>query len=371
MKKEILIYGAYGEGNIGDDLLLETIIKWIEFKKPNSRIFISANNQGYLNVLYPSYKIISKFEARTLKKELHILGGGTQFFSFKKEKPQKRPNKYLTATKTFVANPLLGLKIIRSFFSPNQNKHKIAIGLGLGPFEVEGSDKIVGKELSNFEMIYSRDDFSHKICMKYGIPSTLSADICFSKYFRSTYSFEHKKSDGKKFKVGVILRDWNQNGIGEIINAKMISWINANKDIYEITIFLFSSIKDKSLTKILKTETTIPLMIWDPYINNSTDYLKIFSEMDLLITTRFHAAVFGANFNIPTICLGIDPKLFYLVKEVDGFVHLEYSYSAEILDQTIHGVFNNYEETQQNIIKSRLKIQKKADDLFFDADRYL
>lgn len=369
--KKIAIYGAYGEGNIGDDLLLDTIITWLKKKSLKSEVLISANEKEYLEKLYPQQKIISKIKTQYANPDLFVLGGGTQFFSFKNSQ-NKKSNKLSTASRIFRNNPSLVFDILRSKIKEKKSKkHKIALGVGLGPFEEANSDRIVKEKLGDFDMVYCRDQFSFDICKKHQINSELVADICFSDYFRRKYPFRHVRNINNKPQVGVILRDWKHNAIGEVINNKIIKWIDDNNETYNISIFLFSYIKDQEIRNRLAQNEFAEVNVWNPNKNNFYEFLENFSKMDALITSRFHAGVFGANFEIPTICLGIDPKLYYLKEEIEGFCYFQSDQEVEDLNKYLNDFFSNYNIKQLEIKKSAEKLTLRANNLFEQAGNFL
>ncbi len=369
---KIIIYGAYGEANIGDDLLLDTILFWLAQKSPNSEIFIVSKESVYLNKLYPNFTFLSKTSAKYLRSDLFILGGGTQLFSFYNNNPRKKGFYLRKFLQIFIHYIPLIYEIIKFKIIPiNQKGKKIALGIGLGPFEKGNYLTLLKKTLSGFSMLYLRDEISFELCKEIHLPSKHTADICFSSYFLDRYPFKHNSSHNKFKKVGVVIRDWEHNENGEILNSKMLNWIDCNLTNYDITVFLFSSIKDIGLTNKLALNKKVKCLIWNPLYDNFSNYLNIFSEMDAIITSRFHAGVFGANFNIPTICLGLDPKLYMLFLEIKGFYYFEIANDIDKINFYLEDIFSNYSTIRNDIQISRQFLSKKADEQFDHAVRFL
>jgi polysaccharide pyruvyl transferase WcaK-like protein len=372
MSNKIAIYGAYGEANIGDDLLLDTILSWLSERSPNSVIYISSNEKSYLHKLYPKYKIIPKIRIKYMRPDLFILGGGTQLFTFKSNITIKKTNKFNTAIRLVFRYPTLIFGIIKFKMNlSNLTTRKIALGIGLGPFEEENSQAIVKRELTGFNMLYLRDEFSFQLCQEFNLPSKLTSDICFSNYFRDKFPFKHIKDDNKLNKVGIVLRDWTQNENGKIINTKMLNWIDSNIKKFDITVFLFSTIKDNDLKKKFALNSKVKSIIWNPENDNFQSFLNNFSKMDAIVTSRFHAGVFGANFNIPTICLGIDPKLYLLTQEIKGFYYFDIFQDIKEINNYLEEIFSNYSSITTNIETSYKSLNKRANEQFNHAEMFL
>jgi polysaccharide pyruvyl transferase WcaK-like protein len=370
MRRKVLIFGAYGEGNIGDDLLLDTIVSWLNEKGVSEDIYIAADHPDYLRQLYPKYNVISKICARYFEADLIILGGGTQFFSFNGG-GAKKSNKLKTIFSVFRKEPKVMIQLLKRLVNRKSDQRKIALGLGLGPFEEKGSENVVRSQLSNFDKVYCRDIFSFELCQKFNINSALVADICFSRFFSDKYLMLHTFVCTEKPSIGIVLRDWSHNSVGDSINNKIATWIEDNMQNYDISIFIFSHIKDHKLLRKFREDFSLEIHVWDPNTDTFQNYLDKIANMDLLITSRFHAGVFGANFGIPTICLNLDPKLYYLTKMIDSFYLLEAEQELTDLNTLVDYVFKNYSDIQSNIINSVKSIASKSDAQFDDANYYL
>lgn len=372
MNKKILISGAYGEANIGDDLLLHIILLWLRSENSNCKVIIASENMKYLKKLYSHIEIIPKAEADTFHSNLFILGGGTQFFSFKNQMDLQDRISFKKIFLNWLRNIIVFQK--KTFLSVGlmkSKKKKIGLGVGLGPFEVYGTEVIAKSTISEYDFFYARDKFTKSLCEKFNVPSFLGADICLSDLFFNNFNFVHNRNVLLKEKIGIVLRDWPHNKNGSTINSKILEWVEVIKNKYDITFFLFSVEKDIDLKRILEEIPNTQIEIWNPVSDSFDNYLKKISFMDITITSRYHAAIFNLNFKIPTICLGIEPKLKHLVNEVKGFHYFDVKDEVMGLNGIVEGIFNSYQKVQEDIEICRLKLNDRANLMLDDASRYL
>jgi len=369
---DVLISGAYGEFNIGDDVLLYIILMWLECNNFKSNISITSSNKLYIKKLYPKVNIISKSSASLLDPKLFILGGGTQYYSFKNPNQLNSKYNFLNKLKYLIKLFLLYFKYVYCYFHKiYSSKIKIALGIGLGPFEVPYSQLITRSKLFEFNYLYVRDVYSNNYCNKYKLPHFLGADICLSDYFYNKFNFKHINDISSKENVGIVLRCWDHNENGNILNEKIFNWINLNNEKFKITLFIFSQENDSSLKEISIDIKNIKVEIWNPEKDTFENYLYKISLMDFMITSRYHAAIFNLNFNIPTICLGIEPKLKLIAEEVEGYYYFNISDDLIKLNAYINEILNTYSNLKGKIELSRIKLNQRANLLLKLAEKYL
>ena len=370
MSKKIIIYGAYDDGNFGDDLLLFMILDWLEEYNFINNIYVSSSKSD-LKKHYKTINLLDKNIAKNQSCDLFIMGGGTQFFSFKKDDATIKSNIFTKISKV-LKNPVLLYLRLKNLISvkPQYNK-KIAIGIGLGPFENKNKLSGIINNLKSYDDIFVRDKIAKFLCDENDVKACSGADICFSDYFVKKYNFIHIRDKNSLPKIGIVLREWSHNGLGSLINNKIIEWINKNKHKFKISIFLFSQSKDHSLFLKLIKSTNIHPNIWNLKTMQISSYLNELNKMDIFIASRFHSGVINVNLGIPTICLGIDPKLSYLVEEVNGFYYLSIDQSFNLISSYIQEILKNYKLKQDNILESKNVLNSKANIMFKKLNKYL
>ncbi|WP_293938726.1 polysaccharide pyruvyl transferase family protein [Sphingobacterium sp. UBA5996] len=365
----VIIKGAYGDANVGDDLLLEMVMSLLDkVKERNFDIKIVCRSAPYLQKKYREVKFISLAASKFESPDIYILGGGTQFFSFENpEKVSPAKSRFSIYMKSIFKEPTLLAKYILSIFSKNKKESlQLALGVGLGPFETSSIEEKVKKQMKSFFKIYPRDHASKEFLEKWGLSNwSLSADLCLTDIFKDKYPIDHVKRD--EIKLGIVLRDWSHNDIGKVINDKVLDWTLSLGSIKH-SLFIFSKLKDNSLIERVRRDyNKLKTTIWDPEIDDFYDFLKELNSCDILITSRYHTAIFALNLGIPTICLGIDPKLKILCDEVDGFYHWQHHESMAVIDKFVESIKHDYSNHVLKVNNSYRVLNGRANSMVKDV----
>jgi hypothetical protein len=79
---DVIIRGAYGAYNFGDDALLDVVYSNVVKNFPDSSIAIWGSQISYLKKSYPKATILNKADLPNVNCKHLIFGGGTQFYDF-------------------------------------------------------------------------------------------------------------------------------------------------------------------------------------------------------------------------------------------------------------------------------------------------
>ncbi|MBB1389975.1 polysaccharide pyruvyl transferase family protein, partial [Shewanella sp. SG44-6] len=299
-KKNIVIEGAYGESNFGDDALLKVIYRelkdFLELKNYEVTICSKMTSLKYPVVDLCDEKVVTpKNNIDWTKVDSVIYGGGTQFYSFENEKSK------LSIIKHYLTNP----KELYSRLTRRQNESELEkhfVGVGIGPFE--GKNKIEDFEyvLSDNKSLFVRDLVSYSYAEKLKLNNVkLYTDICFLE----NYSHLHRTRKFTK-KVAIILRDWNHNSNNvrpqdlEHVVSQLLE-----KNI-EVEYVLFGH--DIQLEQELKARD-LDYISYDLNLSSFDDFIKNLASYDLIVTSRYHGLIYGLLLGIPSIVINIEPKL--------------------------------------------------------------
>lgn len=371
-KIKIIVKGAYGDANVGDDLLLTMVLQILSKLKFKPEITVVCNKVKYLTKAFSDIKFVSLTKSRFIDSDAYILGGGTQFFSFQNSNSKlSLTSKFLIYLNILANEPSLLYYYFKSkFIRINENQLRLAIGIGLGPFSSENDEILIKNDLKYFDHLYGRDTITLDYITKWELQnSSFSADLCLTSIFHQLYHQKHQLISNNKPKLGVVLRDWPHNNVGKIINDKIINWIDENSN-YEISVFLFSKEKDQALADFFSYKSNLKidnLIIWHPEDYDFNEFYSLLNGCDVIITSRYHAAIFALNLEIPTICLGIDPKLKALCQEVDGYYYWDANKDVSEIDTQLMFIKSNYIDLQSSIKKSYLKLNKRANAMVDDV----
>ena len=171
--------GNFHEGNFGDDALLlacasllQGQVKHIQFER---------------NVAYRDERVQDTLAAadEPMQPDMIVYGGGTQFFSFSASAPVVQHSLISrVARKLSSPTSLMASYRARTRAAQNRRISKIAIGIGVGPFENSvAAEQAVGL-LRQMELVWVRDASSEDFCRNNNIPNlVVSSDLCFTKAF--------------------------------------------------------------------------------------------------------------------------------------------------------------------------------------------
>ncbi|MDC8105127.1 polysaccharide pyruvyl transferase family protein [Chryseobacterium sp. PTM-20240506] len=371
-KIDILIKGAYGDANVGDDLLLEMTLDLLSHVNRNIDAKIVCKKEKYIKQQFSNAKFLSLAASRFESADVYILGGGTQFFSFEKsQRDISLSSRYQLYFNLLLKEPSLLISFLTSKGKKKKDiKLKLALGIGLGPFGTEKDEVNVKNDLALYDKIYCRDSISLQYLEKWDLKNRqFGADLCLTDLFKNKYPLNHEATKEDRLKLGVVLRDWPHNNTGELINSKIFNWLPEQKD-FERNLFMFSESKDDVLIQQVKKRSDLGirnLIIWHPLKYKFVEFYVYLNECDILITSRYHAAIFALNLGIPTICLGIDPKLKALCDEVSGFYYWNPEEEISVLDKYIQNIKGNYQQHQENIRNSYKTLNARANAMVEDV----
>ncbi|WP_236198431.1 polysaccharide pyruvyl transferase family protein [Pseudomonas pseudonitroreducens] len=304
------IRGAYGPGNLGDDVLLEVCINILRKYFPEQTTSVglkNPKNPGYLRKYQCRFIHIST----PIKTDFLFYGGGGQFFEFKNKKHHESTiQKLLEANRQGVTlTDIAKIFINRALKKNNISFQKsAAICLGLGPFENPSADSIRSKISPFLRSDYKtvRDNESFQIAAKYTHDLKIYTDPTFLTGHWLTSPIKTRPTDGSA--VGVILRKWKLNDHGNTVILNTIAAARLlRKSGKMVSLISFYRDYDKDLIESVKEFDWI---IWDPQKNSPSDFIEELSNtFDILVSTRAHGVLLPAQAGIPSVAVGIEPKL--------------------------------------------------------------
>ncbi|MCF6405367.1 polysaccharide pyruvyl transferase family protein [Chitinophaga filiformis] len=373
MRKNVVVKGAYGEANFGDDALMCTIENFFLTNDLRLNVDFCGSSSDYCKRLLRKSGYVDLNDNKKTTADVLIYGGGTQFFLFNSNKG----GFYLKLFwKLLTANPGMLIKKIKSkFFGKTlvSAKKSVGLGLGLGPFNPE-NNKIedVKNLVGQMDMLYVRDATSLSYCKDWGYEDVNEgADICYSSFLNYDKSIRSNGTGNhngqKRKKIGVIVRDWNYENGGNAYQDTLLRMIDTNNDPqYEFTFIIFSSLRDVEWKKIISARR-YPCLEWDPFQHGIEHFMDKLNAFDGFITARYHGGVMASVLNKPVVCIGIEPKLGILSRQVKGFRLWDMPFRADDLKQAMK-VFddNNFDCTA-----SVNSLRKKADAMFDSLHQYL
>jgi polysaccharide pyruvyl transferase WcaK-like protein len=330
LKLDIFLIGAFGSGNLGDDVLLRVVIEQLKNHTTMNRVGILCRPASYLKRIVGDAVLISRGEACDIEAQACIYAGGTQFFKF------AAPTKLLRRIQLLVSHPRYVIKkLLGKTGQKIESQTHAMVGIGFGPFE--GSDAYplsVSDKIGKCDLVAVRDKWSHEFALANGHDHvTLAADMAFATLFRNeiaAHISKQKPADSHKTsanlnpktiqrgvagkRIAFILRDWKLGGGHDAHieqSAEVAKQLSKQGALIEFIIFSRDPGLDRNKLGSIGT-----VVQWDPN-QSEQSFVASLRHYDLIATSRFHGAVFGFLLDRPVIGICVDPKISLFMNQIE------------------------------------------------------
>ena len=317
MGKRVLLLGAYGQNNIGDETLLEVFLRKLE----NCSIFVGSRKPEDTSKKYgvPSFRMYGDYRRLLrllISSDVIIFGGGSLL---------KELNPYVTrrwrysvlffVLASVILGKLLGKKVVFSAIS-------------VGRLKSTFSKILVKITLMFVDMITVRDEYSGLILQKlgYGHALVVADPTLLVRDFRKTTTSVKNLNRSSRLKVG-ICPVYNFEDDSFLSYSHLVKTLSRFADYvveeYGAEVFLipfqagYGFLDDlklnKSILRHVKHKSRI-FLVSD--INSVEDMLSLFEKMDLVIGMRLHSIVFSFLERKPFLAIIYNIKVENFLKDV-------------------------------------------------------
>jgi polysaccharide pyruvyl transferase WcaK-like protein len=360
---KIIIYGSYGKGNFGDDLLMISVIRLLSKKIPISHLSVTAHpKQAYIQKWFSTINTIDVFKPKKRNVDLFIFGGGTQMFHFQEQKKSGVLNlikkMYRFSISLYYARESDGT------FKAIRYNRSLAISIGIGPF-IKGS-KIKQKTikwLKDCAWIGLRDNVALEFCNVNNINNTnLYSDLIFNKCLWSNELKNPNHNSTCLKNISIVIRDWNYDTDSK---GYIVKLLDASKQLqkmgYKIKFISFAeTIDSDSILKIKKS--CFHIRSWQPEkmtVNNFID--DVFRGVDLVVSARAHGLIVASSLEIPSFAIEIEPKLKIINMQINGCSPI---WSPPFLPSDFVSIIlklsSRWEKVRGAMVKNSGKLARKA-----------
>lgn len=363
---KVYIRGAYGPGNLGDDVLLEICINILRkhFTEPEISVGLhKPNNPGY----FEKYRCRFTHISAPIITDLLIYGGGGQFFEFKQgNKNTNIIQKTVTALKHgLTAHDLTKILLIKIFRKNSVSFRKsAALCLGLGPFE-NTSSHFVKNKINHFlkcDFKSVRDSESLQLAKQYDSDVKIYTDPTF---LTNHWLGSMPKSRAKKGNsIGIILRKWDlsEHGKKAIFNTVEAAKLLISSGAKVIFISLYRDYDKETISQFGEFNW----LVWNPEKHTPDNFIEdIAQTFDILISTRAHGVLLPAQAGVPSVVIGIEPKLKNIHKLLpNGTLYTDGMDPHEIF-KLAQSCLESREDLELKLM-SDVGNQKKISEIFLD-----
>ena len=359
----IALSGYYGFYNIGDEAILEAIVKVLRYHRPDIELIVFSADPRHTRRTY-GVEAVSRTNLpaiiRVLRRaDLLISGGGGLLQDA--TGPRSIPY-YLGIIKLAM--------LLRT---------KVAVyAQGLGPLRSGWSRFCVQKVLSGVDWLSVRDPASARLLAELGVERdvTVTADPVFfldpapQKEIEAFWKAYGIKRPGKELLVGLALRPYP----GETLFDKKLLEIFSTgcrfleKEYKARLIFLpYHLKKDLPLARDLASRSSTRGIVIEESLS-SRNVFRVMGGLDLLIGMRLHALIFASICGVPFIALPYDPKVNAFLRHVEKpGLSLESLNSAQLLE-SIKSALDEGDEAGADL---RIKINARKREVQEAAQKIL
>lgn len=335
--KNILLAGYYGFGNLGDEAILEMVLKQLMQITDRKNITVLSGNKKETSEKYnvntiDRYNILSVLKRLTGSDAL-VFGGG----SLLQDVTSKRSIYYYLFLIRLAH--LMGNKVIM-------------LSQGIGPLLNEKSRRATGKTLNLVDYITVRDKQSKDFLEQLGIQENkifLSADPVIN------FNSEEKtieKSDNNK-KVCFSIRNWKNANVSDKISNIACKLIENNIECHFIP-FYYN--EDLELVAQIEKKVGDKAVFYKNRLSTNEAY-DIIKDMNLLVGVRLHSLIFAAAADVPFVAISYDHKVDHFVESVN----MNVACSIEDLDAEL--LYNEIIKKLENENAERDKLSKSVKKL--------
>lgn len=354
--KKILILGGYGGINIGDELILSSILNDFRKEFQAENITVLSLDAEYTR---KHHNVKSFYVGRwisgaliTLRQlllnDIVIIGGGGLIYD------------YGTSPNTIINY------LIRALIAKILNKKIIFYAIGAGPIKLRLSRILIQSIMNYASLITTRDEESNLLLRSLGVikPNIYTtADPVFALEVKAKkllhFDEMQKKTSGDGPRIAICLLPFFKTTHQNHVNDLKFQRIFANIGIYlirkynaQIVFLPFEHQEDleesTAVSKLMGDEKNV-IVIKDKY--SHSDVQEIVSRMDIIIGMRLHSLILAALQNIPSVAIVCNPKIQSFLKLTDqeeAGISLTELQEVELVNK-IEFVMRNNEEIQKKI----------------------
>ena len=294
-----VICGAYGRGNMGDDAILQTIIRQLRMQDPDLPICVMTR-KPVETALETGVSTVQIFHAMRASKWM------------------KRSTLYISGGGTLLQNATSTRSLIYYLFSMIQAKkcgcRVMLYGCGAGPVRGKGNQRLVAQVLNRYaDQMTLRDPASRQTLERFGVTAPkcmVTADPALGMQADTERTPEFLRKNGmdlnQKYAL-FVLRPWS--GMEHRLDAVR----QAAEYVYRrwnlMPVFMcFEPSRDQNITHTAADGLQVPYKILTGEADCSIA-CGVIARSQLVVAMRLHALVFACSQDVPMVGISYDPKV--------------------------------------------------------------
>jgi len=319
--KDILVSGWYGSGNIGDELILKTLIQSLSKVDPAARLRIvtplPAKAERFHGIPCVDRNDHVAVESAVQNCSAAIVGGGGLF--------QDYAFGAAGGVAGMIASPKqsIGAYAALPFFCEVWDRPWHGFGQGIGPLRTDAGRGAVRRLMRSAESLVVRDHESKQLLESLlgpGRPVEWAPDIVFGMEF--DYSAHASRVNSADRYIVLNLRPWAFDGSYEpqLVLEQCLKFAAING---LVVVGLAMAMEDHDLLDRLFADAILSgvdanMLQLLPFILDENQLLRDISDAEVVIGMRYHVNVLGCLADTPTVGIAYDPKVSNLFAELNA-----------------------------------------------------
>jgi len=357
-KKNVLVIGWYGEGNIGDEAILQSIKDDLQknfsvnVRALSTRVEYTKRMQGveaipHMPLSMKSF-VINLFNFRKFKpgidaikeSDVILLGGGG----------------FLSDWSYF--NPFNWLKYI--VIAKKYNKKTMLYAIGAGPFRTKFGKFCVRYVVNNYiDSITVRDSESRDWLVKAGVIKNIviSGDpVIGLQYNKPELNLGNKEKKRLVFVLNPYLQEKNPKKYKNLENSLVEYLGNFKGRHYELVFLPFENSKDYEFNKKLIKDSGVEAKLINLELDPNTT-MNILSEADVVISLRLHGNIMAAACGTPFLPIVYHHKTAEFIKKLGWEYQIDFGEGKNWIDKDLDSK-ELYEKTME-ILENSENLREK------------
>jgi polysaccharide pyruvyl transferase CsaB len=370
-----LISGYYGAGNLGDEAILECMLKQFREIDPKVNYIVTSWDPAVTSNRYqvesvPWKDFGSVFNA-VKRANLVILGGGGLFQDYWGINPATYLSKEYWGITAYGTIPLLARL---------NNIPSMCYAVGLGPFFSEEGVQHTRFALENCDRVTLRDQDSLSLLSSAGFNSLQDVKVFADPAFTLSSSPDEEievekflqpyRQEGINHFLGLILRNWDHSSPqSEWVQnlAEVLRQFSFHHPDYRIIFIPFQVSEESKFTNDLVALNDLSdaldlpkkvILVDSPLTPGKAQ--SLIANCDAVISMRLHGLIMAINTGTPLVGLPYDPKVSSLLKEA-GLS--EYCSPSLTVDQA------KFVDLVEQVIARKIQIRKAMKKFHADAEK--
>lgn len=378
-KYDTVIYGYYGQNNVGDDYIMASVINTVLKSNKNDRIGVFVLKNVFDNYNFPQNIYFLQLPQNKILRQLFIM---LQVI---------KSNKFIIGGGGLWTNDSFGKVITNYFwiFFANIFKTDVSLyGVELTKIRNEKVKGLWSKLINKIDMVNTRTCVSFNILTDMAKENdrkkiTFSPDITFAISDIDIKKFQ-KKDDliKEKYILWALAMPWNQDEMmndhykkryNRFIDDLYSLYLELNK-IYPGVTHLFVPFLKGEDNIIIEDLISKGINNYQIYQGNTYTIRELFAEADFSVCMRFHSIIFSLFESCKFIAISYSPKTTNTLLENDIFSYIEfgirdsgYFYKEFDLDTSkLKTLLSSPNQNTKENLKLLLKNAKKEEKIMID-----